>query len=282
MTADGLLKYAAILLPNVAWLSDAQCGVLRDYVARGGSLLATFQTSLFDERGTARADFGLADVFGIRKAGEIVGTTGNGSMGRIEAKHPVLEGFGPTPLVPLAEYRIPLVPVDGQPLTLVPGYVAYPPELSYPDPARTNEPGMVVRERGPSRTVFFPGDVDRTAWRSGHPDLSRLLQNAIRWISGPPAITVLGDGVVELFAWETAAGRALHVLNYTNPAMHKGSIREFYPIGPLTVRMPLPVGTKVSKVSLLRAGTDVPFETTDFGVTFTIPRVVDYEVAALT
>lgn len=282
MTADGLLKYAAVLLPNVAWLSDVQCGVLRDYVGRGGSLLATFQTSLFNERGTARTDYGLADVFGIRKAGEIVGTTGNGYMGRIEGTHAILEGFGQTPLIPGAEYRIPLAPVDGSPLTVVPGYVAYPPELSYPDPARTNEPAMVVRERGPSRTVFFPGDVDRTAWRSGHPDLSRLLQNAIRWVSGPPSVTVLGDGVVELFAWETEAGRALHVLNYTNPAMHKGSIREFYPIGPLTVRMPLPAGTRVSKVSLLKAGTDVPFETAGYGVTFTIPRVVDYEVAALT
>jgi len=282
MTAESLARYAAILLPNVAWLSDAQCAVLREYAARGGSLLGTFQTSLFDERGTARPDYGLADLFGIRKAGEIVGTTGNGSMGRIEARHPILEGFGQTPLIPGAEYRIPLAPVDGSPLTVVPGYVAYPPELSYPDPARTNEPAMVVRERGRSRTVFFPGDVDRTAWRSGHPDLSRLLQNAIRWISGPPPATVEGDGVVELFAWETEAGLALHVLNYTNPAMHKGSIRELYPIGPLKVRMPMPAGTTASKVSLLQADADIPSERADGAVTFTIPRVVDYEVATLT
>ncbi|MFI5077752.1 MAG: alpha-amylase family protein, partial [Vicinamibacteria bacterium] len=135
LTPQALARYAAVLLPNVAWLSDAQCDALRTYVAAGGSLLGTFQTSLFDDRGKARADFALADVFGIRKAGEIVGTTGNAYMGRIEGRHPILDGFGQTPLIPGAEYRVPLAPVDGSALTVVPGYVAYPPELSYPEPA---------------------------------------------------------------------------------------------------------------------------------------------------
>ena len=77
-------------------------------------------------------------------------------MGRIEGRHPILEGFAGTPLIPGAEYRVPLAPVEGVALTVVPGYVAYPPELSYPEPAKTTEPAMVARERGRSRTVFFP------------------------------------------------------------------------------------------------------------------------------
>ena len=110
----------------------------------------------------------------------------------------------------------------------------------------------------------------------------RLLQNAIRWVAGAAAPTAVeGDGVVELFAWETEAGHALHVLNYTNPAMHKGSIRAFYPIGPQRVLFTLPTSAKVSRVSLLQAGTDVPFERQGDAVAFTIPKVVDYEVAAL-
>ena len=47
------------------------------YVDAGGSLLATFETSLYNERNERRPDFGLADVFGIRKAGEMQGTIGN-------------------------------------------------------------------------------------------------------------------------------------------------------------------------------------------------------------
>ena len=36
--------------------------------------------------------------------------------------------------------------------------------------------------------------------------------------------------MIETFVWETQAGFAVHVLNYTNPAMHRGWIRDFYPI----------------------------------------------------
>ena len=76
LAPEDLAKYSALLLPNTALLSDQQCRQLRAYVDAGGSLLATFETSLYNERNERRADFGLADVFGIRKAGEVVGTIG--------------------------------------------------------------------------------------------------------------------------------------------------------------------------------------------------------------
>ena len=47
---DNTRKYAALVLPNTALLSDGQCDQLREYVRQGGSLLATFETSLYDER----------------------------------------------------------------------------------------------------------------------------------------------------------------------------------------------------------------------------------------
>ena len=87
--------------------------------------------------------------------------------------------------------------------------------------------------------------------------------------------------MIETFAWETEAGFAVHLLNYTNPAMHRGWIREFYPIGAQKVQMTVPAGRKVTRVELLQAGVDVPFRAVGGAVEFTIPRVVDYEVAAM-
>ncbi len=277
-----LQKYSALVLPNTALLSDEQCRQLRAYADAGGSLLATFETSLYTERNERRADFGLGDVFGIRKAGDVVGTTGNAYLARIEKRHPILDGFVNTAWIPGAENRIPVASVDGPILTVVPGFVAYPPELSYPVQPHTSEPAVVVREKGKSRTVYFPGDVERTMWQSGHTDLARLLRNSIRWVSGAnPPVTIEGDGVIETFAWETQAGFALHVLNYTNPAMHRGWLRTFYPIGEQRVRMILPPGRTVSKVELLRAEKTVPFRVNGGVIEFTIPKVVDYEVAAM-
>ena len=87
--------------------------------------------------------------------------------------------------------------------------------------------------------------------------------------------------MIEAFAWETEAGFAVHVLNYTNPAMHRGWIREFYPIGAQKVTINLPAGRRVTRVALLQAEANVPFKMSGNTIEFTIPNVLDYEVAAI-
>jgi Hypothetical glycosyl hydrolase 6/Beta-galactosidase trimerisation domain len=281
---DRIKRYSALILPNVALLSDEQCRQLRDYVDQGGSLLATFETSMYTNENERRGDFGLADVFGIHLAGEMIGRRGNANpyLARIERQHPLLDGFTETHWLPGSEYRMPLAPIENPVLTVVPGYVAYPPELSYPPIAKTNEPAVAVRERGKSRLVYFPGDIEATMWLSGHTDLSRLLQNAVRWVAGDPVpVSVEGNGLIEIFAWETEPGFAVHVLNYTNPNVHRGWVREFYPIGEQRVRMRLPPGRRVTRVKLLRAERDIPFHDEGGLIEFTMPSILSYEVAAL-
>jgi hypothetical protein len=63
--------------------------------------------------------------------------------------------------------------------------------------------------------------------------------------------------------------------------MHRGWLREFYPIGEQQVRLTLPSGRRVRRVELLRAEADVPFRVTADALTFTIPKIEDYEVAAV-
>jgi Hypothetical glycosyl hydrolase 6/Beta-galactosidase trimerisation domain len=280
---EQLKKYSALVLPNTALLSDEQCRQLRAYVEQGGSLLATFETSMYTEQNERRADFGLADVFGIHLNGVVKGRRGNSNpfYARIERQHPILDGFTDTNWLPGAEYRLPLAPVPNPVLTVVPSFPAYPPELSYPPTPQTDEPAVVVSEKGKSRLAYFPGDIERTMWLSGHTDLSRLLRNAIRWVAGSCPVTVEGKGFIECFAWETQAGFAVHILNYTNPNAHRGWIREFYPTGEQKVRMQLPPSRRVTRVELLRAGKTTPFNVNGSTIEFTISSVNDYEVAAL-
>ena len=62
---DPLTRHLRVpILPNIACLSDAQCAQLSAFVHRGGALIATLETSLYDERGRRRPDFGLASLFG--------------------------------------------------------------------------------------------------------------------------------------------------------------------------------------------------------------------------
>ena len=77
----------------------------------------------------------------------------------------------------------------------------YPPELAYPPVSHTNEPAVVLRETGSSRIAYFPGDIERTYWLTGHGDLLRLLHNTIRWITRDESVVhVHGEGFIEMFA----------------------------------------------------------------------------------
>jgi Hypothetical glycosyl hydrolase 6/Beta-galactosidase trimerisation domain len=282
MNAEQLSRYSALILPNVALLSDAQCEQLRAFVKRGGSLMATFETSLYDENNQLRKNFGLADVFGIQKAGDVIGTDGNAFYARIERKHEILDGFANTNWLPGGEYRVPLAPVADPVLTVVPGFPAYPPELAYPRTPQTNVPAVVLREVGTSRLAYIASDIERSMWVSGDIDLSRLLQNTVNWIlRGEQPVKIQGPGLIESFAYETGPGFALHILNYTNPNTHRGLIREFYPIGPQAVSFAVPDGRKVSRVQLLKTDANIPFKRVNDRIEFTIPGVTEYEVAAL-
>lgn len=279
---EKIKKYHALLLPNVAMLSDRQCEQIRDYVRAGGSVMASFETSLYDEDLKPRADFGLADLFEITKAGDVIGTNGNAYYGRIERAHPILDGFANTNWLPGAQNRVPLKPVGDPVLTVVPGFVQYPPELAYPPVSHTNEPAVVLREIGISRLAFFPGDIERTFWLTGHGDLLRLIHNTIRWLVHDESVVhVEGDGLVELFAWETAPGYAVHLLNYTNPNAQHGWLASTYPLGPQRVTMKLPSTVKIKSVELLRAENTLPFRLEQDVLSFTIPQLQDYEVAAI-
>ncbi|MGA2149004.1 MAG: alpha-amylase family protein [Bryobacteraceae bacterium] len=283
--ADTLKKYSALILPNVAVLSDAQVAQLRQYVESGGSLLATFETGLFNNDGKPREDFPFGDVFDIKRVGARQGALGpdaSSYYGRIEKRHEILQGFENTSLLPGCEYRIPVKSSSPPILTVLPPEPGHPPELVYSEVKHTDEPAIVLRETGPSRLVYFPGDIDRSYWRSGHPDISRLLCNAITWVTrGQSPVIVAGEGLAEIYAWETAPGFAVHLLNYNNPNATYGWLHHNYPLAPQRVTMQLPEGAIISRAHLLRAESPLQFRQNGRTVEFVIPRVDDYEVAAL-
>jgi hypothetical protein len=292
--AETLKKYSALILPNIAALSDQQTAQLRQYVQAGGSLLATYETGLYDRNGRPRTDFALGDQFGIQRTGKQQGALGtrlspfhghsdlSSFYAHIERKHEILNGFAGTTLLPGAEYYVPVRASSAPILTVVPPYPGHPPEMVYPRQPHTDEPAIVVSEKGRSRLVYFPGDIDRSCWKTGHTDLSLLIQNAVRWIlKNETPVSVTGEGLAEVFAWETEPGFAVHIVNYNNPNLTYGWLRRHYPIGPQSVRLLVPEGVRISRVELLRAEREVSWKQSGRSVELLIPRIEDYEVAAL-
>ncbi|MFE2412725.1 hypothetical protein ACFXDE_30735 [Kitasatospora sp. NPDC059408] len=78
LTAADLARFKVVLLPNLQAVSDAEAAVLRDYVRAGGTVLITGpEPTGLDGLGARRAEFALADVLGLSRAGELPDTNRN-------------------------------------------------------------------------------------------------------------------------------------------------------------------------------------------------------------
>ncbi|MHB1037107.1 MAG: alpha-amylase family protein [Pirellulales bacterium] len=226
--AAHLAPLKTLILPNIAALSDAQCRQLREFAARGGSLIATFETSLCDEWGTRRADFGLADLFGIAYKGRVEGPMQNAYL-RLESdpttgnRHPLLAGLEGAPRIIHGVRRIDVAatrPFPNPPLTLIPSYPDLPMEKVYPRVPKTDVPQVFLRQTGPSRVVYFPWDIDRTFWEVLSVDHLRLLRNSVAWATAEePPVVVTGPGVLDVTVWQQKDSLTVHLVNLTNPMM---------------------------------------------------------------
>jgi len=66
-----LSQYEVLVLPEVSTLSDAQAQVIRRWVSDGGTLISSYRSGLMDEHNQQRANFALADVFGVDYVSEV-------------------------------------------------------------------------------------------------------------------------------------------------------------------------------------------------------------------
>ncbi len=286
LDAGHIDQFKLLLLPNIAALSDAQCGQLRDYVKRGGSLLATYETSLYDEWGKPRADFGLADLFGASFTGKREGPMQNSYLRlQHETKHPILRGLEDAPRIINGAYRVEVkttTPFPQPPVTLIPSYPDLPMEEVFPRQDNTGIPEIYLREFGSGRVVFIPWDIDRIYWEVMAWDHGRLLANCVRWAMRDSApATVEGAGMVDVSVWRQPDSIAVHLVNLTNPMMMKGPYRELLPAPEQKVRVRLAAGQEPKSVHLLSTGAEVRPQRAGEWIEVDVPPFLLHEVVAV-
>jgi hypothetical protein len=286
---ERLQPFKLLILPNIACLSDRQCDQLRAFVREGGGVIATFETSLYDEWGTPRSDFGLADLFGARRTGPVEGPMHNSYLrlqhGASGARHPLLAGLDDAPRIINGVWRVPVAPSaasEPAPLTLIPSYPDLPMEMVYPRGERPDLPQVFAREIGRGRVVYFPWDIDRVFWEVLSADHGRLLANAVDWAANEARpVSVSGPGVLDVTIWRQKTSMTVHLVNLTNPMMMKGPVRELIAVGEQRVRVHVPDGETVARVQLLVADAAPRVDRSAGELEVTVPRIVDHEVVAI-
>lgn len=184
---ERLEKYKVVLLPNTRCMSDKEVGLLKDYVKNGGNLVATYCSSLFDEDGKERKDFGLAGVFGANYAGKRENTRRDNYQFILDRHHPlVAPDSEQTELLFNAGFTALTKPVPGANVicTWVPTIPNQPPDKSWVAKFSTEFPTVVENKYGKGKVFYFANQPDLLSYKVGHQDPRNLLLRSIRNLAG--------------------------------------------------------------------------------------------------
>jgi hypothetical protein len=287
---DTLRRYKTIVLPNVGCLSDESAEALKRYVAEGGGLVATFQTSMYGEMGRKRESPALEEVFG----GEFLDLTRDNlksSYAKVETPHDfLLQGIGDTDLLPNDGSIVYFAPNPDRevPLTLIPPVQAHAGStISIPEysaiSVTTSHPIALYGDYEAGRVVYFPNQMDLLFYRYGFRDLGTLLANAVRYgLRGENNIEISAPDYVDVSYMSQQNRKLVHLINFpVGKNVNSGWRRpgqNLVPVRDVQVRLRTKQAETVKKVRTLNNQASLEFSACSDWIEVTVPELLDHEI----
>lgn len=269
------LRVRLVILPGLSAVGDETVSKLREFVRRGGRLLATFDSTLFDEAGRRRNDFALADVFGASVEGELVGPSSLDYLA-VTGKNALTRGASQA-VLPCPEYwRRVKAAKSARALLyyhekMARRYAALTPVSS--------SPAAVANRFGRGLAILIPSALGDHYLNFRFPDERALIRNAARMLARPPVELSGGDEFVETTLRRAADGSV--VLHLTNWASGERPATRAIPLGPLDVRVRLPRGFRPESAFLAMARRKAKVSVKGTWVRLTLPCLEEYEMVVL-
>lgn len=304
---------AVLILPNVGVLSDTECEAIRRFAKRGGAVIATGATSLYNEWGDPRRDFELADLFGahapsadfgliplqadtsylqsyLRLTPELSDQSSNPSStdhSAARGRHPVLRGFEETDIIPfggkLVEMRVDegtVVPLTFVPVEVEASGIGESIVLRQP---KIDIPALVLNVVGDARIAYLPADIDRRYVKNYLPDQGNLLANIVRWAARERiGFELQGPGLIDCHVYRQPGRMIVHLINLTNAGVSRAPLEEFLPVGPLKLSMNLAEDVEERPgVECLVSGAKAAITAHQNWVSVEIGSILDHEVLVI-
>ena len=271
VSLDQLSGYRAVILPNVLEMNAEQADIFRDFVRNGGSLYASGVSSL-SVWGEGQERFLLADVLGVR----YMARTGEGTAYLSVTDRELFGTIWPQENL---EFRGPRVKVQAQPGSAVLATVTLPfvePEAGtalnsrfaqiWSDPPALHagsDPGIVMNTFGKGKSVWIAAPLEA---RADAVD-ARVFDLLLKRILQPP------------FKFEADTDPAVEVTLFHQEDRHRFlvgmlNLQPQVPVIPVAarIRVLVPPGRKVRRVSLLPEQKAVEFSHSGSYVSFNVPE----------
>jgi RimJ/RimL family protein N-acetyltransferase len=261
MTVESLQGYKMVFVPNAPCLSDAQCAALTTYVEQGGTLVATHLTSVADEYGRRRGDYGLAKLFGARLdvANPVYQSTDlylrRGSDGKLVPQDPQITRFEASP-----DARV----------------LAETYERGY---RKVFGPAVVQRASGKGQSIYIGSGLEAVYDETLNDAILDYFHSLIDPIlaSARPYQVDFRQGLMPEFA-ASRDTLLLHLLADTGNIWKKKLAQEtFLPVEHIHVRIRIPARRQVRSVTLLWSKAAAAWSVKTGWVELIVPRVHIYE-----
>ena len=259
LTASSLSAFKLVYVPNAPCLSDAQCQMLAAYVEQGGTLVVTHLSSIADEFGRVRRDFGLAALTGasalaadpVEMPDLYLHTTDRGEAPQDPQIVRFKAGADTSVLAETIQ--------RGRPGSL--------------------GPAVIARSHGEGRVIYIGSGLEaiyeETRMASVRAFVGKLIAPAL---AGAKTYELaFRPGLIAHLA-ASDDDLVLYLLAEVGNKERKFRAREeFLKLQDLRVRLRVPTGRKVSKVSLLRSGSALAWTLEGEWVATQVPEVLVYD-----
>ena len=302
LNLDTIGKYRVIVLPNTVCLGQDEVDALKAFVAAGGGVVGTYQTSFCNARNEPYPQPALADVFGVRAVGDT--RHFSDTYFRVcDDEHPVTRGMYTSR--PVTSFKAQtLVETTGDAEALA--RVVYPYIEPHPDRyvsihnnppgVETARPAIVANSYGTGRAVYFSFPAGAMYATVSYWEAKVLLANAVRWAANAPAPAELDAPLcVELTVWDQPDEdrRVFHIINVQSDigrtiatyAAGRGAatgenlhvIQEILPVRDIMLRFRIPEGKTVQRVMLQPSGLELEPEMDGDWAAVRVPEVWVHE-----
>lgn len=211
LTIEKLSRYKVLILPDFACLSDRQWEAIKSFVREGGSIIASFESGLYDERGNPKFTEERLNLLGIKEI--------EGAFTPIRGENYIIAskdffGFNKNNLIERAPYALKIKAKED---TTIPFLFMNPIEKVYmPLKGISNYPAVIINNIGKGRVVYFAFPIGSFYGSERIPTQEQLIKYAVENLRDP-GIKVSAPPTVEVEAYKQRNSNRIiiHLINNT-------------------------------------------------------------------
>ena len=305
LNAEDVARYKVLWLPNAACLDDAQAAAVEQFVRAGGGLVASLDTSLFDEFGNPREKFALGQVLGVDYRGlpdapraakeeidvnfaqaigpdywekrknvfdfrqNVTSFLNQGRMQTYVGDNPVTFKGPAVRVSPKGESTHVIGTIETKPGTGAPAF-----------------PCVVTHTYGKGRVVYFAAGLDAAYYLYSYPYQRLAMKHAVTWAAAapPPVIVEAPMCVHATVMRQTKPSKAgserlvVHLFSDLNTTAHHALPIDDVPLREETIpihdiRVSFGAQYRFKRIHLEPESRDLEIQTTAQGTTVTVPRL---------